>query len=138
MLPSDPKERKDLPLFSGLVKYFPDALAYVAKVSLAGNRQHHPDEPLHWDRGKSTDEHDALLRHLFEAGTTDSDGLLHSGKVAWRALAALQKEIEQSRWGTGTGGEVVDTEPVSVGGCVNVPSPDDLTREIKRFLREIE
>ena len=94
MLPSNPSERKDVPLFSGLVRYFPDALAYVARVSLAGNKQHHPDEPLHWDRAKSTDEHDALLRHLFEAGTTDIDGLLHSGKVAWRALAALQKEIE--------------------------------------------
>ena len=30
-----------------------------------------------------------------EAGTTDSDGVKHSAKVAWRALANLQKELER-------------------------------------------
>ena len=50
--------------------------------------------PLHWDRSKSGDELDALTRHLMEAGTIDTDGVRHSVKVAWRALANLQKEIE--------------------------------------------
>ena len=59
-----------------------------------GNEQHNPGSELHWDRGKSTDELDALSRHLIDAGTLDSDGLRHSAKVAWRALANLQKEIE--------------------------------------------
>ena len=98
-LPTDAKARKAIPLYSGLVKYFPKALAAVAEVSRIGGEQHHPGEPLHWDRNKSTDEHDALLRHLWEAGTIDSDGARHSAKVAWRALSALEKEIEAENVG---------------------------------------
>jgi hypothetical protein len=85
-----------VPLYSGLVKYFPDALIAVASLSFIGNEQHNPGEPLHWARDKSTDQEDTLLRHLFEAGTVDVDGVRHSTKVAWRALAALQLEIENS------------------------------------------
>jgi len=90
------QKRKQLPIYSGVLKYFPDALAEVSKVSRAGNEQHNPDKPLHWDRSKSTDELDALTRHLLEAGKLDTDGIRHSAKVAWRALAHLQKEIEQN------------------------------------------
>ncbi|HEY7680676.1 MAG TPA: hypothetical protein VIC04_09190, partial [Terriglobia bacterium] len=43
------------------------------------------------------DEADALLRHFIERGTLDTDGIRHSAKVAWRALALLQKEIEAER-----------------------------------------
>ena len=93
----DPKERKATPVFSGVLKYFPDALREVARCSQAGNDQHHPDTPLHWDRAKSTDELDALTRHLLEAGTMDSDGIRHSTKVAWRSLANLQKELELAK-----------------------------------------
>jgi hypothetical protein len=88
------QKRKQLPIYSGVLKYFPDALAEVSKVSRAGNEQHNPDKPLHWDRSKSTDELDALTRHLLEAGKLDTDGLRHSAKIAWRALSNLQKEIE--------------------------------------------
>jgi len=90
-------DRKATPVFSGVLNYFPDALQDVAKCSQAGNDQHHPDTPLHWDRAKSTDELDALTRHLLDAGTLDTDGIRHSAKVAWRALANLQKEIESDR-----------------------------------------
>jgi hypothetical protein len=82
------------PLCTGLLDYFPDALAEVAEVSRAGNEQHNPGEPLHWDRSKSVNDADALLRHLIRRGTLDTDGCYHSAKVAWRALALLQKEIE--------------------------------------------
>jgi len=88
------EERKKAPVYSGVLNYFPDAILEVAKVSYIGNQQHHPDKPLHWDRNKSTDELDALTRHLIDAGKLDSDGMRHSAKVAWRALANLQKEIE--------------------------------------------
>ena len=87
--------RKQMPVYSGVLKYFPDAIREVSKVSWAGNEQHHPDKPLHWDRAKSSDELDALARHLIEAGTIDKDMQRHSAKVAWRALANLQKELEQ-------------------------------------------
>ncbi len=90
-------ERKQRPVYSGVLRFFPDAILEVAYVSWAATAQHHPGQPLHWDRHKSTDEPDALMRHLLEAGTRDTDGLRHSAKVAWRALALLQKEIEADR-----------------------------------------
>jgi hypothetical protein len=96
-LPTNAAERKRIPIYSGVLKYFPDALVAVAALSQIGNEQHNPGTPLHWDRAKSTDEHDTLVRHLLEAGTLDIDGVRHSTKVAWRALAALQKEIERER-----------------------------------------
>lgn len=90
-------ERKQRPVFSGVLQYFPDAILAVAYCSWVGNEQHNPGQPLHWDRSKSTDEADALVRHLMQAGTVDSDGVRHSAKVAWRALALLQKELEAAR-----------------------------------------
>lgn len=94
LLPSDANARKGIPLATGLMDYFPSALAAIANVSLVSNEQHNPGEPLHWARDKSTDHADALLRHFLERGTLDSDGLRHSAKVAWRALAMLETEIE--------------------------------------------
>lgn len=91
------QERKEYPLVTGVIDYFPDALLAVAHVSFVGNQQHNPGQPLHWDRSKSTDEDDAMGRHLIERGTKDTDGMLHSAKMAWRALAKLQKEIELER-----------------------------------------
>lgn len=93
-LPSDAKERKGVPITTGVLDYFPLAIAEIAKVSLAGNNQHHPGTPLHWDKSKSTDEADCLVRHLMERGTLDTDGQRHTAKVAWRALALLEKELE--------------------------------------------
>jgi hypothetical protein len=93
-LPTDPQERKNVPIASGVLDYFPDAIAAVAGLSRAGNEQHNPGKPLHWDRDKSGDEADALMRHFMERGTLDTDGIRHSAKVAWRALALLQKELE--------------------------------------------
>lgn len=87
-------DRKTYPVASGVLDYFPLAVMDVAHVSFVGNEQHNPGLPLHWDRTKSTDEADALLRHFLDRGTRDTDGLRHSAKLAWRALALLQKEIE--------------------------------------------
>jgi len=99
-LPTDAKERKTYPITSGVLDYFPDAIAEVARVSFIGNQQHNPGQPLHWDKSKSTDEADALVRHLLARGTKDTDGTRHSAKVAWRALALLQREIEAERKAT--------------------------------------
>src|ERR1700761_1933587 len=95
MLPTDPKERKATPIYSGVLKYFPLALAEVARVSKAGNDQHNPGQPLHWDKSKSTDHADCILRHMIQAGSLDSDGQMHTAKVAWRALAMLEMELER-------------------------------------------
>jgi len=73
------QERKEIPVFSGVLKYFPKAIRYVSKVSYVGNEQHNPGTPLHWDREKSKDELDACVRHLIDhtEEPVDDDGLLH-------------------------------------------------------------
>ena len=95
MLSTNKKDRKERPVASGVLAYFPDAIAEVAHVSYVGNKQHNgPDAPMTWTRNKSTDHADCVARHLIERGTIDDDGLRHSAKVAWRALAMLQIELE--------------------------------------------
>jgi hypothetical protein len=93
----DAAERKQHPVATGVIDYFPLALMAVAHLSWVGNEQHNPGTALHWDRSKSGDEADALMRHFLQRGTLDTDGVRHSAKVAWRALALLQKEIENER-----------------------------------------
>lgn len=85
ILPFDAAARKTFPLYSGCLAYFPDALAVVAHVSFMGNEQHHPGTELHWDKSKSADEPDALLRHLSEQ---------EWDAAAWRALAHLQRKLD--------------------------------------------
>ena len=94
LLPSGSADRKKVPLASGVLDYFTSALIEVAKVSYAGNEQHNPGMELHWSRGKSHDHADTLIRHFTERGTVDVDGMRHSAKMAWRALAILQMELE--------------------------------------------
>ena len=91
------EDRKKMPVYTGVLKYFPKALKYVSRVSKLGNDQHHPDKPLHWDREKSFDHEDALVRHLIDHShrPIDDDGMLHLGKVAWRALAALEIYLDE-------------------------------------------
>lgn len=100
-LPEDSQERKATPLYRGLLRYFPAALAAVARCSREGNEKHSPGrEELQHVRTSSEDEEDAMLRHLtdrmeaLEAG--DSYRVLReSAAVAWRALAMLQKDLEE-------------------------------------------
>ena len=90
-------DRKKIPVYTGVIKYFPNALKYISRISQAGNDQHHPEKPLHWDKSKSFDHTDALARHLIDHSQEpiDDDGMLHLGKVAWRALAALAMYLEK-------------------------------------------
>ena len=93
------KKRKETPVYSGVLKYFPDAIKEVARCSLAGNNQHHPDKPLHWDKSKSSDHADSLSRHLIDHSIDpiDEDGMFHLTKVAWRSLALLQIYLERKK-----------------------------------------
>jgi hypothetical protein len=91
------QRRKECPVYSGCIMYFPDAVQAVANLSFVANEQHNPGTKMHWDRSKSDDELDAMLRHTIDAGKLDDDGIRHSAKVAWRALANLQKEIENEK-----------------------------------------
>ena len=94
------QKRKAIPVFTGVLKYFPDALLEVTKASLVGNKQHLQGQPLHWDRNKSQDQMDALTRHLLDYARGeefDDDGVRHLTKICWRALAQLQKELEERK-----------------------------------------
>ena len=94
-LTTDSAARKEVPICTGVLDYFPLALAAVARLSKIGNDKHNPGEPLHWSRHKSTDHADCIMRHMIDRGTIDSDGELHDVKVAWRALAQLQLAEEK-------------------------------------------
>ena len=95
---SQEKNRKEYPVYEGFIKYFPDAILEVSHVSFVANEQHNPGQPMHWDRSKSTDEPDAGMRHTIDRAKGelfDADGLRHTAKKAWRAMAELQKELEK-------------------------------------------
>ena len=87
ILPSDSKERKAIPVYTGFINYFPRAIAAVAKVSLNGGIQHgQTEETLHWNRALSGDELDAMMRHVIDKDWE---------QVAWRAMANLEKQLEK-------------------------------------------
>lgn len=85
LFPEDSAARKEYPVFSGFVQYFPSAIAAIARHSYLGNKKHNPGQPLHHDRAKSDDEADAQLRHIMEG---DYIGM------GWRAMSLLQKHLE--------------------------------------------
>jgi hypothetical protein len=97
--PTKAEERKATPVYSGVLKYFPNALKEVSKCSLAGQKQHNHGDKLYWDKTKSTDNEDALVRHLIDHSINpmDDDNVLHLAKCAWRALAALEIYLENER-----------------------------------------
>lgn len=97
-LPTNDDARKSLPIWSGVIAYFPKALIEVARVSKVGNDQHNPGQPLHWARGKSMNQLDTEMRHAMDhhcfGVVRDTDGTMHLAKRAWRALADLELAIE--------------------------------------------
>lgn len=100
LFPDTAEGRKAHPVFTGVLMYFPDAIAAVSHVSKLGNDQHNPGQPLHWAREKSTDQTDTATRHLMDHGVgniKDTDGCYHLAKAAWRVLAELQLTIEKER-----------------------------------------
>lgn len=93
-LPESSEDRKKVPLAS-IFDFFPLAMVELAKCIYVGNEKHNQGNPIQWQREKSDDHSDCLLRHFMERGYTDTDGIQHSAKVAWRALAILQLELER-------------------------------------------
>ena len=91
-------ERKEVAMSRGLLAYFPDALALVARHSVRANEKHNPGQPVRWARGKSMDHEDCIIRHsaaiAVDVESLD-DGQPHVVCRAWRALAALQLWAEQ-------------------------------------------
>lgn len=85
-------ERKEAPVATGVLQYFPDAIMAVARVSKKANVKHNgPTAPLGWTRNISNDHIDSEARHLLAPGATDPDsGESERAHKAWRALADLQ------------------------------------------------
>lgn len=96
----DAEWRKQRPVYSGFLKYFPRSIKEVSHASWVGNEQHNPGAELHWDRSKSGDELDALVRHLMDMKGVldkDTDGVYHFAKAIWRLHAAFEKALEQEQ-----------------------------------------
>lgn len=98
ILSTDSAERKNTPIFSGVLMYFPLAIAAVARHSKRGNDKHNAGEPLHWAREKSTDHLDCAVRHIIDANHFNAElgEYEEACALAWRALAHLQL-LEESR-----------------------------------------
>ena len=99
MLSPDSTERKNTPITTGVLDYFPLAVAAVARHSKKGNDKHNPGQPLHWARGKSTDHRDCISRHLIDFDNIDPEtGEYEAVAMLWRAFA-LVEEMEEKRLG---------------------------------------
>lgn len=114
-LPTDSAARKEVPLLSGVLRYFPAALAGVARVSKSGNDKHNPGQEMHHARGKSSDHGDCIVRHLVDVQDLtailerNQAELVHEAgddairealklevsQLAWRALALSQELHER-------------------------------------------
>ncbi len=100
-LPTDYDERKALPVFTFLTKYFPLAFLEVVRVAVAGDKQHLNNSAageIRWAREKSTDQLNTALRHIMDYGmgeAIDTDGRAHLAKAIWRLSAQLQLDEEE-------------------------------------------
>ena len=122
LLPTDPVERKKYPIVTGVLDYFPSALLEVSKVSFLGNQQHNPGQPLHHARGKSTDQLDAMGRHLLERSEStdnnktsvlarDEKGQYILAQSIWRLLAEFQIGLEAEGAPLARGARLPDQDP---------------------------
>lgn len=100
-LPTDSDARKAFPLWRGLFRYAPAALAAAARVSLRGSQKHNPGQPMHHSRHKSTDHADCYLRHLMDLEEDfghgrgyDEHGEPQVGYMVWRAILFAQEWLE--------------------------------------------
>jgi hypothetical protein len=105
-LPTDSNERKEYPIYRGVLKYFPAAIAGVARTSKLGNDKHNPGQDLHHARGKSSDHGDCIVRHLIDltdllsqterTGADNKEQILSEvSSLTWRALALSQELHER-------------------------------------------
>jgi hypothetical protein len=102
-LPMDSTARKGYPIFEGVIKYFPAAIAGCARVSKIGNDKHNPGEAMHHARGKSTDHGDCIQRHMMDLNEDygkgvgrDENGIPQVDYIVWRACAQAQEWHEKN------------------------------------------
>jgi hypothetical protein len=107
------KLRKHLPVFKYITRYCPKALREMTAVSVVNNVRYNPDrEPsdINWARDKSKDQLGSGLRHMMEHAVdckvfeevpldiqekTGITRIYILAENAWRAVAALELEIER-------------------------------------------
>ena len=98
--PTESQERLKYPVFSGVMMYFPDAIAALAKHSLDSFKQHNPDGgPIWWDPSKSIGTLDQLTRHSIDAQVAFSAGDFKKAEkeaaaVHWRAAELHQRMLK--------------------------------------------
>ena len=131
-LPTDRDARNALPIWDGLMMYFPDVWAEVAKVSVLGNKQHNLGAKLFWNREVSTDHLNKVIRHCLDHGTgntLDTDGTFHMAKAVWRACAELQLAIEAKRKQDSVRNAIADQRPEWVDVPQKPYQPYELNKE---------
>lgn len=137
-LPQDPTARKQIPIYSGFVRYFPAAIAGAAAVSQMAMKQHKLPALGH-DRTKSTDHTDCVPRHMmdvedliaaYDRGEKVDVNLilLEASSAVWRVSAWSQMLHE--RFGNA---------PMAPAAYIPPPPPSvvasEETLEIPAFLR---
>lgn len=142
-LPTDSKERKRIPLYSGFVRYFPAAIVGAAKVSELGRTQHGLSKLGH-DRSRSSDHPDCVLRHMMDAADaiaafdrnerSDSSTtelrdrvLMEASQAVWR-VCAWSQELHERFGGV----------PMAPAAYISAPPPPPSSEElldVPNFLR---
>lgn len=127
----DSASRKKVPMFSGLLAYFPDAMAALAEHSYVGNEKHNPGEPLHHARGKSMDHEDCIMRHLSNRGGFDG-AARESVALLWRAAALCQEELERA-YGLTLPEGVVDARAFPETNSLVGPNGEQAPKETPKY-----
>lgn len=65
-LPGDSAKRKQFPILDGALRYFPAAIAGLARHSWLGNQKHNKGQEMHHSRGKSGDHGNCIIRHVMD------------------------------------------------------------------------
>lgn len=88
-----------IPVWQGVLQYFPRALTAIGEVSRFGAKKHNDGVmPTEWRRYSAVTYSDSLIRHLLaenEGQVLDPEsGLLHAAHAAWNALARLERMLD--------------------------------------------
>lgn len=132
LFPEDDRERKMLPVFKMLTRYFPKSMREVTRVCVANNVRYNPDrEPadINWARGKSKDQLGCAFRHIAErevdgkvfetvppevTKTTGIERVYVLAEAMWRLGAALELDIEAQE-------ALVPAGTIAAGNSATVP-----------------
>lgn len=82
-----------------LLRQFPKAIDYIARVSEYGHGKYGSDEEIEWDNWKKVDNakfryEQACGRHLLHRGL-DESGFHSMAHTAWNALAVLELTLDE-------------------------------------------